>query len=191
VRGFGKLARVSGVTVYVHWSLAVLGAVVLMLNADYLASTVFLIACVLGVFLLHEWGHVLAAQRLGYRAWSIELYPFVGLTRFEAPRSLYDAAFVAWGGVLAQFAVAAPLLLWLAVFGLSSIGPLNGILAIFGPLSCAWAVFNLLPIPRLDGATAWRIVPFLWRRLRRGWNASVEIRPRQSGSSVEKGPWLH
>jgi stage IV sporulation protein FB len=167
MRGYGSLGRISEVAVHVHWSLAVLVVAALAVGRDSLAAVAFLIACALAVILLHEWGHVLAIRRCGCRPYWIELYPFVGVTRSEAPRSAFDAACVAWGGVLAQLSVAIPLLAWLWAFGYTSHGPVNAILAIFGPLSCAWAVFNLLPLPPLDGAAAWRIIPVLWSRLRR------------------------
>jgi len=154
-------------------------------------STLFLVAAYLGVLLLHECGHLVAAKRRGYPVWSIELYPFHGLTRYAAPQTHYDACVVAWGGVLAQFAVALPLILLAAFFGFTSIGIVNGVIAVFGYLSPVVAVFNLMPVHRLDGATAWQIVPHLWRRVR-GWRTAAA---RQKSSIKRpprpKGGWVH
>jgi len=177
MRGYGRLGRLVGVTVYVHWSLAVLVVALLAINADYLAGTAVLIALFFGIMVLHEVGHALAARRVGCAVYSIELYPLHGRTVCEAPRSPFDTAVLAWGGALAQFAVALPLLGYLAAFGYSSFGPWNAILAMFGPVSCAVACFNLLPIPRLDGATAWSIAPYLWSRGRVAWRTARARRP--------------
>jgi hypothetical protein len=63
------------------------------------------------------------------------------------------------------------------------------------------AVFNLLPLMHLDGATAWRIVPVVWLRWRaarrRASLERPERRPRRPTSddeprgTVHKGPWVH
>jgi Zn-dependent protease len=68
---------------------------------------------------------------------------------------------IAWAGVLAQALVAVPLVIWVAVFGYSRFEAVNMLFAIMGGFSLAVAVFNLLPISRLDGAIAWGIFPAL------------------------------
>jgi putative copper export protein len=96
MRGFGRIGRVAGTTVYVHWSVVVIAAIALLIDLKNAASTLFLIASYLGVLLLHEWGHARAARGKRYAVWSIELYPLHGVTRYDAPRSHYDACVVAW-----------------------------------------------------------------------------------------------
>jgi Zn-dependent protease len=190
MRGFGRMGRVGGTTVYLHWSVVVIATIALLVDVKNVASTLFLVASYLGVLLLHEWGHARAARRKGYGVWSIELYPFHGLTRYDAPRSQYDACVVAWGGVLAQLAVGVPLVLWSVVFGFTTIGVVNAIVAIFGYLSLVWVALSLLPVAPLDGALAWKILPHLWRRRR--W-----LRPRTKRPDVDrekrlsKGGWVH
>ena len=188
MRGFARITRLSGTTVYVHWSVIVITALLLMNSINDAAATLFLVASYLGVLLLHEWGHALAARRKGYAVWSIELYPLHGFTRYDAPHSHYDACVVAWGGVLAQFAVGLPLVLWAAIFGFTSVGVLNALIAIFGYLSLVLAVFNLMPVLRLDGVLAWQIVPHLWRRrhrLRLGTRSREVERGKAIGGRVE------
>jgi len=190
VRGFGHIARVAGTTVYVHWTVVAIAATALLIDLKNAASTLFLLASYLGVLLLHEWGHARAARRRRYAVWSIELYPLHGLTRYDAPRSHYDACVVAWGGVLAQLAVAVPLVLWSVVFGFTAIGVVNAIIAMFGYLSLLWVALNLMPVARLDGAIAWQIVPYLWRRRR--WLRSGPERPEgDRRKRLSKGGWVH
>jgi Zn-dependent protease len=185
------LGRLSGATVYVHWSVILIAGLLLIGAIENAPSTLFLVSAYLGILFLHEFGHLVAATRRGYAVWSIELYPFHGFTRYAAPHSHYDACVVAWGGVLAQLAVAVPLILWTAVFGFTSIGVVNALIAMFGYLSAVFAVFNLAPVSRLDGATAWQIVPYLWRKALR-WRVRPAP-PRVGGKrpSRPKGGWVH
>ena len=61
--------------------------------------------------------------------------------------------------MLAQLAVATPLILWAMLFGLTPFGLVNALIVMFGYVSALIAVINLLPLPLLDGATAWQILP--------------------------------
>jgi Zn-dependent protease len=107
---------------------------------------------------------MIAAHRKHVRVLSIELYPIHGFCRFEMPWSKFDHCVIAWGGVLAQVAVAIPLLVWIEVFGYSRFDPIDAVLGILGPYSLMVAAFNLLPIGRLDGRLAWAIIPEYIRR---------------------------
>ena len=125
----------------------------------------------------HEWGHVIAAHKRGSEVLSVKLYPIFGLTQFETPWSRFDHCVIAWGGVLAQMVVALPLVAWVAVFGYTRFDAINAVLAILGFFSLGIVVFNLLPFPPLDGATAWGIVPAAIQRGR----ANRNPRPSLSG----------
>jgi Zn-dependent protease len=128
--------------------------------------------------LLHEWGHVVFARRQKCQVFWIELYPLVGITRFEHPPTRLAHGIIAWGGVLLQSAVGLPILVWIKLVGYTPIEVLNAFMAVFAFLTVVMLV-NLLPLPPLDGAAAWRIVPLLFRRVwngfsrkgGRGWNS--------------------
>jgi len=154
------------VKVFAHWSVLLIGAVILIgaLDEPVLAATV--LVAYYGVILIHECGHMIAAQRKRCRVWSIELYPIWGITRFNQPYSYFDQCVIAWGGVAAQAIVALPLLIWVETFGYTRFQAVNAILTIFGFFSLSVAVFNLLPIRPLDGSIAWDILPALFKRLR-------------------------
>jgi Zn-dependent protease len=163
----GKLTevmRVSGAPVYVHWSLLVIGALILLGAYEKPAETLTAWACFFGVLLIHESGHLFAARGLGYYVNSIVLYPFWGCTNFQAPRSRFDHAVIAWGGVAAQAIVAVPAIAWLKFFGYTRFDPLNVALGILGYYSIFVAAFNLIPVAPLDGAVAWRLIPALLKR---------------------------
>lgn len=158
-----EVMEIRGVKVFVHWSVLLIGAVILLgaVEEPLLAFTV--LAAYYGVILLHECGHMVVAQRKGCAVSAIDLYPLWGLTHFSLPYSRRDRCVIAWGGVVAQGIVGVPIFVLVEIFGYSRFQPLNAILAIFGFLSLNIAVFNLIPVPPLDGAIAWGLLPALFK----------------------------
>lgn len=156
--------EIRGVKVYAHWSVVLIGTVILLgaVEEPWLSFVVLL--SYYGVILIHECGHMIAAQRKGCAVWSIELYPVWGITRFDEPYFSRDYCIIAWSGVLAQALIAIPLVAWVEVFGYTPYQPANAVLAILGFFSMSMVVFNLLPVRPLDGAIAWRLLLTLFRR---------------------------
>jgi Zn-dependent protease len=152
-----RIGQIRGVDTYVHWTVFLVAVVILAGVARRPFLTVLGLAAYWGLLLLHETGHLIAAQQLGCMVLSIEIYPIFGVTRFGTPWSRLDHCLIAWAGVLAQMVVAIPLVIWVAIFGYSRFEALNMLFVILGFFSLAVAAFNLLPTPPLDGATAWGI----------------------------------
>lgn len=161
------IGRINRVDVFVHWSVFAIAAVMLFGVIERPVTTLVGIACWMGVLLLHECGHMVAAQQRGSHVSEIRLYPIFAITCFETPWSRFDHAIIAWGGVIAQFIVAIPILLWIKFLGYTPFNVANEVLTIFGFFSLFIAAFNLLPLRGLDGATAWQIVPAFFERSRR------------------------
>jgi stage IV sporulation protein FB len=159
-----EIMEIKRVKVRVHWSVVLIGGFIMLgaVENPLLASVV--LVSYYGVILLHECGHMVAAQSKGCAVWSIELYPIWGITCFSEPYSRRDCCVIAWGGVVAQLLVALPLLGWVEVFGYTRFQPINAVLAIFGFFSLSTVVFNLLPIRPLDGSIAWGLLPYLFKR---------------------------
>lgn len=153
-----------GAKTYVHWSVFAIAALILAgVLRQPVISLLGLIAY-FAVLAIHEAGHVVAAQRLGCNVESIQLYPIYGVTRFTTPWSRLDHCIIAWGGVVAQALVAIPLIGFVKIFGYTRFEALNMLFGILGFFSAAVAVFNLLPVPPLDGAIAWKIIPAFFRQ---------------------------
>jgi Zn-dependent protease len=161
-----KIGEIHGVDTYVHWSVFLVAALMLANVGSRPGLTLVGLASYLSVLLIHEIGHLVAAQRFGCKVNSIKLYPVFGVTSFQIPWTRVDHCVIAWGGVLPQAAVAIPLVVWVSMFGYTRIDAINAIFAILGFFSLAVAVFNLLPIRPLDGATAWGLLPALRDRKR-------------------------
>lgn len=116
------------------------------------------------VVLVHELGHAIVAWRLGYEIDSIKLSVIHGECTYEGSHvTAREAALIAWGGPLAQFAVAA--LVWALSF-MPAVGEsdlFGPVLVFLGYLSPLVAVVNLAPGSDMDGTVAWPLIPMLWR----------------------------
>src|SRR5262245_18745017 len=112
-----RVARVKGVDVYIHWTVFLIAALMLVNSVRRPLLTLVGIAAYLSVLLIHELGHVIAAHWRGSEAQYIEIYPIHGLARVGTPYSRFDHCIIAWGGVVAQLVIAIPLVAWVAIFG--------------------------------------------------------------------------
>ncbi len=162
-----EVMRIRGVGVYLHWTVLLIAAIILLNVIRHPLMSLLGLTAYLSVLLIHESGHMIAAQRLYCKVLSIEIYPIFGFCRFEMPWSRFDHCVIAWGGVLAQAVVAGPVVLYVSMFRYTRFQPINAVLALLGFFSLGVAAFNLLPIPRLDGSIAWGIIPEGIKRLRR------------------------
>ncbi|HSC83019.1 MAG TPA: hypothetical protein VLC30_05335, partial [Pseudomonas sp.] len=158
--------RIYGAPVFVHWSVGLFAGLCLVWARGDGLYGLLAVLCYLAIILVHEWGHAFVAHRLGLRVFAVQLGFFHGQCRFQKPADFLDEVKVAWGGVMAQFSVAAAVLLPLPLFGkdLGYYGPLVILLGFYNLLIAAC---NLLPSPRLDGGRAWKVFALLWGRRKR------------------------
>jgi stage IV sporulation protein FB len=168
-----RIARISRVDIYMHWSTFLICALILLGALRKPLQTLVGLTGYLAILIVHDSGHLIIARRRGYDALSIELYPVFGIARFERPRSRFDRALIAWGGVLAQTIVSLPIALYVAAFGYTPWETLNTALAILGAASLCIAAFNLLPFRPLDGSVAWDLIPAFFERRRLRMNRRV------------------
>jgi Zn-dependent protease len=155
--GYLTVGRFRGIPIRFHWSTA-LGA---FFFGGYRFAPAFWVAFVLLV-LIHELGHAFMARRLGHAPLGVEVTGFGGLCRWDGSRaSEIHRSLVAWGGVLAQG------VLLVFTYGYSWLaGPPQTvaeyqIVSAFTRTNMYLILINLLPIPPLDGAQAWRLLGYL------------------------------
>ena len=194
--GYVQIASFREVPIRAHWTLPIL---CLMWSGLRFAPGAWIGA--LFVVLLHELGHAFLARRYRLAVLEVMLHGFGGHCAYAGEVTPWQRSVVASGGVLAQgllFAVAAPLQWVLASSVLSGAPPPPDFV---WDLLYAWtwanlgiAMFNLLPIGRLDGGEIWKL-PGLWlaRRRRRAMTKSVSTRgmaaaPRAPSSSARAQP---
>ena len=163
-----EVMRIRGVGVYLHWTVLLIAIIILLNVIRHPLTSLLGLMAYLGVLLIHESGHLIAAQRMHCKVFSIELYPIFGFCRFETPWSRFDHCVIAWGGVIAQALVAAPIVAYVSIFGYTRFETTNVVLVLLGFFSLSVAAFNILPIPRLDGSIAWGIIPETFKRIRNG-----------------------
>jgi stage IV sporulation protein FB len=162
------LGRLAGVPVSVHWTLVAATAVLLAASVGsvgHFAGAVIGILAYFATMLVHEGGHAFLARRRRHHVLSIDLYPFVGVTRIQYPRTRLDRSVIAWGGVLFQGALGIPMVVWILAVGYTPVEVVNAFMAMFGYLTVLMVPVNLIPVEPLDGAAAWDIVPLAWARL--------------------------
>src|SRR5262245_29244265 len=151
--GYLTLGRWRGAPVRLHWTLPVAA---LVFGQGRIVPGFWL-----GFFLLvfiHELGHAFLVRRLHHQVVSIDVHALGGVCRWSGDPTAIDRARIAWGGVLAQAVAYA-----VARAALALAGPPETILA--AQLAAAftttnlWLIaINLIPVPPLDGAEAWKLL---------------------------------
>jgi hypothetical protein len=155
--GFYTLGHVRGAPVRVHWT-APLGAIAFtgFQFAPGLWAGFFLLV------LLHELGHAALVRRFGYQVVAVRVHAFGGDCQWAGDPTAAEVAVVAWGGVLAQAALWVATQVALLVAGFPASPVLAALAVTFTTVNARMIVFNLLPIPPLDGHRAWPLFRMLW-----------------------------
>lgn len=161
-----RRARLLGAAVYVHWSVLVVIGVLALVSIKTPIHAAVAIASYLSVIVLHEFGHTLVARRRGYFVSAVRIGFLHGNCDIEVPTSQVDAVWIAWGGVLAQLAVAIPVLTIGVMTEDVDLGYLSPTIAFLGYFNLLIALFNLAPAPGMDGSVAWRVFSLIKRRVR-------------------------
>jgi Zn-dependent protease len=144
--------------VRVHVGLLLLLAAEGLLSEDGAAHVLTLVL----VVLIHELGHAMLVRRYNHHVVSIDLGPLGGACQYDGVVTPLEHALIAWGGVAAQAAL--QLLVFAVLPLLRALDAQRAIawLATLGAANIAMMIFNLIPIPPLDGASAWKALPLLW-----------------------------
>lgn len=160
-RGYLEVGRWGGAPVRLHWTLA-LGALVFSQGR-------FALGAILGFVLLvfvHEVGHALVVRRHRLRVVAIDVHALGGVCTWSGEASPLARARIAWGGVNAQLVAfgAAVLALW--TLGEPSTAFAADMAYAFTTMNGWMIALNLLPVPPLDGAEAWKLPGLLRARAR-------------------------
>ena len=120
------------------------------------------------LMLIHELGHAAMAKWRNVDVHEIRLYVMHGLCRHDEPDRESDDIWIAWGGVAAQAVVL--LLAWgvgnlLELYDFIWFLHASPALHVLTVTNAFLIVMNLVPVPPLDGAKAWLVVPRIWARV--------------------------
>jgi Zn-dependent protease len=165
MNGSWRVFTWRGVPVNLNWSMLLAWPMLAAWGYGFGRALMALPAFV-AIMLVHELGHAAVARWRGVQVLGIDLYLMHGRCVHEATYDEFDDVLIAWGGVAGQvpLLVVGLLAQWLsqllpyAVAG--ALGPAVGTLISANVLT---AMFNLIPVAPLDGAKAWRIVPYALR----------------------------
>jgi Zn-dependent protease/CBS domain-containing protein len=170
-----RLGRLAGVEIGIHWSWALVFALIVWSLADavfpetnpgladgaYVAMAVVAVLAFFASLLLHELGHATRATKEGMEIEGITLWLFGGVARF---RGMFPSA-----GAEFRIAIAGPivsLVIGAVTLAVALLVPLpdaaDGVLFWLGYINLAVLVFNLMPALPLDGGRVLRSV--LWAR---------------------------
>ncbi|NUP13675.1 MAG: hypothetical protein HOW73_47170 [Polyangiaceae bacterium] len=160
MRGTWTIGRIRGAPIALHWSLP-LGA---FFFGRMAWAPGFWISFAV-VVLVHELGHALVVRATGNTVIHVLLHGLGGECSWDGEATRIERACIAWGGVWAQLVLAA------IAFPILYLAPpssplLYSVLAGFTWSNLYLAAFNLMPIPPLDGAQAWKLPGLLRERWR-------------------------
>ena len=161
-----KIGRLAGISVYLHWSVLVIAALLgtgLATPLGWWAASVGVVAFLASI-LAHELSHALVARHFDVSTRSIDLWALGGMARLDRePPTPRAEGFIAVAGPLASLAVAVVALgAWFGLERSGIDGPMVSMLGWLGFVNGLLAGFNMLPGAPLDGgrvvkAIRWRI----------------------------------
>ena len=175
--GYLTVARVRGIPIRLHWSIPI--------GAFVFGRFAFVPGFWLGFFLLvllHELGHAVLVQRYRLHVEAVEVHGLGGVCRYSGYPSPIERSVIAWGGVLAQALLFGATLatVWLLGSPTSAFG--HELVSAFTMTNLVLIGINLIPVPPLDGAEAWRVFSYL--RARRQKRLRSE-RPKKAVPEVD------
>lgn len=150
--GWLRVGSFHGAPIRVHWTLPI-GAVVL-------TGVSWVPGAWLGFVLLvlvHELGHAVLVRAFGLRVVGIDVHGLGGECQWTGFASERAKATIAWGSVLAQVVVLVTTPLWGDRLPRPAPPFFEQLLSACTATNVMLMLLNLLPVPPLDGATAWRI----------------------------------
>jgi Zn-dependent protease len=173
-----RLGRIAGVSVGLHWSLPLIGALLAQqlagrrfpARAPGYSHTEYLVAAgvtafvFLGGVLAHELGHAMVARREGIGVDGITLWFLGGVTRMTSDATTPKAELaMAGAGPLTSFVVGVVMVGLAIVARVGDVSPLLvQALVWLGVINVVLAVFNALPGAPLDGGRL--LHAFVWSR---------------------------
>lgn len=184
-----RLGSWRGIPISLHWTVFI-ALPWFYYQTRSASATAISFATLFFLLLAHELGHAAVARWRNVEVGAIQLFFLHGLCTHDEPHDEEDDVLIAWGGVAAQFAVL--IVAFAAEVLLAAVAPLAG--QLLAPLfrvlihtNLVIMIINLIPVPPLDGAKAWRILPMLRARLRRtAWGDGMRKLARAAQRARDK-----
>ena len=165
-RGFWVAAHWRGAPIRFHWTTPLIALLIGVSSGGLSLFTLLASVMAVSLLLLHELGHAFFVRRYGHEVVSVDVFGFHGLCRWRGHASAYENAMISWGGVVFQAGLLLLTLIPVLILGRESLVTWTAY-EVFVRSNLFIIFLNLLPIPPLDGATAWTLVPILRDRAAR------------------------
>ena len=167
--GYVRIGSWRGAPLRVHWSVLPAAWVFGRFHFDPV-----LFAAFFALVLIHELGHATIVRATGNQLLSVDVHGLGGACVWSGAATGLERSAIAWGGVLAQALLYAGTSAWLRVRGVQSNEGAT-IAAVFLSTNAYLMAINLMPIPPLDGAQAWKLFSYIpWRSwLPRRWRRTA------------------
>ncbi|HZI51151.1 MAG TPA: site-2 protease family protein [Terriglobia bacterium] len=169
-----RLARIAGITVFLHWSWFLVAIYEISLRRNYSSYVwnVLEYLALFGIVTLHEFGHALACRQVGGRADQIMLWPLGGVAYVSPPPRPGATLWSIVAGPLVNvllIPIFLPLLIVVA-FRADPSAPRSNVaefIVALNGINIVLLVFNLLPIYPLDGGKIlWALLWYVLGRAR-------------------------
>ncbi len=204
MRATVRLGRVAGIPVGLHWSLLLIGGLLVWDFHDAVddgtvgtigpwVMAVAVVACFYAGLVAHELGHALVARRHGVGTVDITLWMLGGVARLagDSPSPKAEAT-MALAGPGVSLTLGGSLVL--AGFGLDAVGApvlLSDAVWLLAGLNLVLGVFNLVPAFPLDGGRVLRAALWGWRHDRLlGTRVAAAIGTGVGVVAIAAGGWL-
>ncbi|MFN8038324.1 MAG: site-2 protease family protein [Acidimicrobiales bacterium] len=204
MRATVRLGRVAGIPVGLHWSLLLIGGLLVWDFHDAVddgtvgtvgpwVMAVAVVACFYAGLVAHELGHALVARRHGVGTVDITLWMLGGVARLagDSPSPKAEAT-MALAGPGVSLALGGSLVL--AGFGLDAVGApvlVSDAVWLLAGLNLVLGVFNLVPAFPLDGGRVLRAALWGWRHDRLlGTRIAAGIGTGVGIVAIAAGGWL-
>ena len=179
-----QILKWRGVPVVLSWTMLLALPWFYYRQGTWLGMAIAFVAFFFLMF-VHELGHAAVAKWRGVPVIGINLYVMHGLCSHEEPERKSDEIWIAWGGVAAQAVVLVLALgtsYLLGRYAFMSFVYASPALHILTVTNVFLILFNLVPVPPLDGAKAWLALPMAWKTFQR--NRKLKRESRQIASDI-------
>lgn len=158
-----KIANISGVPVYVDWTVLLVGIWASIISGSKFPSFIYITILCACIILLHELGHFAAARFFKLNVSSIVFSGIGGNCLIQTPRGVWDTFFVMSAGILAQIILLLGTILYLHLVGEPTTALGRSVASTFVLYNFIIIIFNLVPRKTLNGTSDGMI---LWQLLK-------------------------
>jgi Zn-dependent protease len=154
--------QINNKKIFINISVLILFVLIFLFIKNSLISKMLYLVGYFTIIAAHEYGHILIAHKKGYSVDGVLIHAFGGVCIIEYPDTELDHIIISWGGVIIQGFIA--LIAFLITFFWQNNNFFREyIYNVFFGLNTIIILFNIIPLPFLDGGSMWKIIGY-WNK---------------------------